>query len=1294
MVVAVTPGALTSGCGAPTFNPAAGAGSISFTGGSIIGGGTCIVSVKVTVPVIGTYNNTSGNVSHIVNAQTINGNTASGSLVANPAHPSIGLLKQVSLSPSGPWSTFLALSSGPVYYQFTVENTGDVPLSPISITDNTINVSNCNATFAATTLPVAVAANENHIVTCVAGPVAISSGSHTNTAHSTGTYSGSPVDSPNSSATYATTGLTLAKSVTEGSYTLVGDVLHYSYLVTNSGFAPLAGPVTVADNKTTVTCPNVNTVGDLDAFLDPGESITCTATYTIVGADIAAASVTNVATATADGVNSNTDSRTVPLSTSADVSIVKTLVTAGPYTAGQTINYTLVVANAGPSTATSIQVTDTPTNLTITVVSGSGCAALPCTIPSLASGANTTINVTATINAAGAFDNSATATAVQPDPNPGNNTDNTGNGGVTGVSADVSIVKTLVTAGPYSAGESISYTLLVANAGPSTPTSIQVTDTPTNLTITNVSGSGCAALPCTIASLASGANTTINVTATINAAGAFDNSATATPAETDPNLSNNTDNTGNGGTAVASADISIVKTLTTAGPYNAGQSISYTLVVANAGPSTATSIQVTDSPTNLTITNVSGSGCSALPCTIPSLASGANTTINVTATINATGAFDNSATATPAELDPNLADNTDSTGNGGTAGSSVDVSIVKTLVTAGPYSAGESIAYTLVVANAGPSTATNIQVTDTPTNLTITNVSGSGCAALPCTIASLVSGANTTINVTATILAAGAFDNSATATPAETDSNLANNTDSTGNGGTAAASVDVSIVKTLVTAGPYSAGQSLSYTLVVANAGPSTATNIQVTDTPTNLTITNVSGSGCAALPCTIASLASGANTTINVTATINAAGAFDNTATATPAETDSNLANNTDSTGNGGTAAAAADVSLVKTLTTAGPYTAGQSISYTLVVANAGPSTATSVQVTDTPTNLTITNVSGSGCAALPCTIASLASGANTTVNVTATITATGAFDNSATATAVESDPNLANNTDNTGNGGTTGAPSADVSLVKTLVTAGPYTAGQSISYTLVVANAGPSTATSIQVTDTPTNLTITNVSGGGCAALPCTIASLGNGANVTINVTATIIAAGAFDNSATATPAESDPTPGNNTDSTGNGGTAAAAATPDVMIVKTGASHFAGVNLPFDFTLAVTNNGPVTATGVTVSDALPAGFTLILATPTQGSCSGTTTVTCTLGTLLSGASATITLHGTLTTPGSLSNTATVTANETDSVPANNTSTATVIVVDDVPAVGGYGLMLLALVLGGAGAFVARNRM
>src|SRR5204862_463808 len=233
-----------------------------------------------------------------------------------------------------------------------------------------------------------------------------------------------------------------------------------------------------------------------------------------------------------------------------------------------------------------------------------------------------------------------------------------------------------------------SYTLTLANAGPPTAANPIFTDTPTNLTITNVSGACASFSPCIIASLASGANTVINVTATINAAGAFDNSTTVSGTETDPNPGDNTDSTNNGGTAAASADVSVVKTLTTAGPYSAGQPISYTLTVANAGPSTATNVQVTDTPTNLPLTNLSGGGCSLpFPCTIPSINSGANVVLTVTATINAAGAFDNSTTVSATEPDPNSGNNTDNSGNGGTAAASADVTVVKTLTTSGPFTA-------------------------------------------------------------------------------------------------------------------------------------------------------------------------------------------------------------------------------------------------------------------------------------------------------------------------------------------------------------------------------------------------------------------------------------------------------------------------------------------------------------------------------------------------------------------------------------------------------------------------------
>ncbi len=101
---------------------------------------------------------------------------------------------------------------------------------------------------------------------------------------------------------------------------------------------------------------------------------------------------------------------------------------------------------------------------------------------------------------------------------------------------------------------------------------------------------------------------------------------------------------------------------------------------------------------------------------------------------------------------------------------------------------------------------------------------------------------------------------------------------------------------------------------------------------------------------------------------------------------------------------------------------------------------------MTDTPTNLTITNVTGTGCAgnAFPCTIPNLAVNATVNITVTATITAAGAFDNVASVTATETDPNPANNTDAVGNNGTTTPGNADVAVTKT-VSVGSIATGQS---------------------------------------------------------------------------------------------------------------------------------------------------------------------------------------------------------------------------------------------------------
>jgi len=96
-----------------------------------------------------------------------------------------------------------------------------------------------------------------------------------------------------------------------------------------------------------------------------------------------------------DGLTSNTATLTVTYSLSADISVSKALITAGPHTSGQTLTYEIIVSNLASSagSATNIVVTDLVTNLLISNVSSPSCSSLPCTIPILAVGESETITV-------------------------------------------------------------------------------------------------------------------------------------------------------------------------------------------------------------------------------------------------------------------------------------------------------------------------------------------------------------------------------------------------------------------------------------------------------------------------------------------------------------------------------------------------------------------------------------------------------------------------------------------------------------------------------------------------------------------------------------------------------------------------------------------------------------------------------------------------------------------------------------------------------------------------------------
>jgi uncharacterized repeat protein (TIGR01451 family) len=108
------------------------------------------------------------------------------------------------------------------------------------------------------------------------------------------------------------------------------------------------------------------------------------------------------------------------------------------------------------------------------------------------------------------------------------------------------------------------------------------------------------------------------------------------------------------------------------------------------------------------------------------------------------------------------------------------------------------------------------------------------------------------------------------------------------------------------------------------------------------------------------------------------------------------------------------------------------------------------------------------------------------------------------------------------------------------------------------------------------------------------------------------------------------------------------------DLSVSAAGSSAFFPQNL--SYTLTVTNNGTSPATGTVLTDTLAAGLTLVSATPSQGSCT-TGPISCSLGTIAVGATATVTVVVTPGAVGGYANTASVTATTPDLDSGNNTA-------------------------------------
>jgi uncharacterized repeat protein (TIGR01451 family) len=137
---------------------------------------------------------------------------------------------------------------------------------------------------------------------------------------------------------------------------------------------------------------------------------------------------------------------------------------------------------------------------------------------------------------------------------------------------------------------------------------------------------------------------------------------------------------------------------------------------------------------------------------------------------------------------------------------------------------------------------------------------------------------------------------------------------------------------------------------------------------------------------------------------------------------------------------------------------------------------------------------------------------------------------------------------------------------------------------------------------------------------------------------------------------------------------GTAAPGDPTDLKVTKTASATTVTVGDTITYTIKVENLGPETATGVTVTDALPRGVDFGSATSTLGTCAlQGQKVVCPIGTLEAGptakvSSATVTLNVVARKSGSITNTASAGSNQKDPVGSNDTASVTVRVLDKAP--------------------------
>jgi len=607
--------------------------------------------------------------------------------------------------------------------------------------------------------------------------------------------------------------------------------------------------------------------------------------------------------------------------------------------------------------------------------------------------------------------------------------------------------------------------------------------------------------------------------------------------------------------------------------------------------------------------------------------------------------------------------------------------IVTTLSGPSTIVAGTTAEYTATVTNSGANAAKNVQVTFYG-SLGVTPAGWTCITPGPrvCTISTLAAGAGATFVFQ---LATNPLADKGSTIPIDFGSNADNDSNASNNSKTIIATIDRQCDVSMTASAPatVAVNADLPITFKFTATGPSLPPrgfHVDYTTPPNVVFVSSVAG--CAGpsigasgtITCSVSSSLTPVTITVRATKTgetITNSGTVSSTQT-----TDTNLANNTASATTT-IGPPAPDIAVAMSASNASPA-AGTPVTYTVTVRNVGTVDATSVTAWgDLPSDLAFVS-SDTPCTVVSTTIScnavgTLTPGSSKTFHVVANVSP--GAGGSIVSTFFVATPGEQSTYDNGASAtiNVIAKPRSDLGVTLQAIPSGPTY----MTYNATIFANGPDPSHTARITLTPPSGTLvidyaipngwpctTPAHNAPATAIVCTPPLLQGGPyliNMLVMVQPTTV--GPLFAEAEVSEDEYDPVFSNNRATTN---TPIVQGVADLGIAVNASPSAVRSGDRVTVGITVSNSGPDSAQGIVVSDSIPEGAVLVAAQTTSGSCTGSPAVTCKINSLLSGATAIITI--TINAPsaaGSYQNVASVNAASIDTHAGNN-AVATPIIV------------------------------